>query len=180
MPDVIYKATLLAIALGAVAANAINIYSGALSFLTLGLRWSLTFRRAVVALVAGGLSLAIGLIFAANVGPGSRYEEFLLVIGYWIAPWLGVVFAQWWLSRSVPVASAAFYDSSRNPLSGLLAMLIGLVVSIYFFADQALYLGPVPKAYPALGDLTFLVGFAISAGLYLVFTTSRKARLNDA
>ena len=175
MPTVVYQATLLAIALGAVAANAINIYSGALSFLTLGLRSSLRFRRALVALAAGGLSLAIGLAFSANVGPGSRYEGFLLVIGYWLAPWLGVVFTHWWLNRATPSSPAALYDSRRNPLSGLLAMVISLTVSVYFFADQSLYTGPVPLRWPALGDLTFLVGFLLAAVLCLLFSRFRSS-----
>jgi NCS1 nucleoside transporter family len=180
MPTLVYQATLLAIALGAVAANAINIYSGALSFLTLGLHWSLRFRRAVVALVAGSLSLAIGLAFSANVGPGSRYEEFLLVIGYWIAPWLGVVLTHWWLNRRQPLATSALYDSSINPLAGILAMLIALLASVWLFADQALYAGPVPLHYPALGDLTSLVGFVAAAALYALFSALRRSMAASA
>lgn len=170
MPDFVYKATLLAIALGAVAANAVNIYSGALSFLTLGLSWSLRFRRALVALLAGGLSLAIGLIFSANVGPGSRYEEFLLVIGYWLAPWLGVVFTHWWLTRHHPLPQSIYNDRARSFFPGFLSMFIALIASVALFADQALYSGPFPRAFPAFGDLTFLVGFLLACLLYLGFS----------
>src|SRR5947208_1434749 len=38
MPDVVYYASLLCIAIGAIAANAINIYSGTMSFVSLGIR----------------------------------------------------------------------------------------------------------------------------------------------
>src|SRR5215831_12414658 len=47
--------TLLAIALGAVSANVLNIYSGALSFTALGIRLPLSMRRAIVALGFGVL-----------------------------------------------------------------------------------------------------------------------------
>src|SRR5205085_2583205 len=84
-------AVLVGIAIGAVAANVLNIYSGAMSFLTLGIRLPLRLRRALVALASGSLGLAIGLIYKAQVGPGSHYENFLLAITYWISPYLAVV-----------------------------------------------------------------------------------------
>ena len=53
MPTLVADLVLLAIAIGAISANAINIYSGTLSFLALGFRLSLTLRRAIVAVVFG-------------------------------------------------------------------------------------------------------------------------------
>jgi nucleobase:cation symporter-1, NCS1 family len=60
----------LGIAIGAVAANALNIYSAAMSFLTLGIRLGLKQRRAVVALLFG----VVGFLVArtGSVGPGSK------------------------------------------------------------------------------------------------------------
>jgi purine-cytosine permease-like protein len=175
LPHWLYLATLLAIALGAVAANAINIYSGALSFLTLGIKLSARLRRALVALGAGALALFIGLVFSANVGPGSRYEDFLLLIGYWIAPWLGVVFAQWWLTRHASLATPALYDRHRNPLSGTAAFLVSLALSVFFFSDQVLYVGFIPTHFPALGDLTFVAGFFLAAALYMLFAALARS-----
>jgi NCS1 nucleoside transporter family len=48
LPSVLANLTLLCIALGAVAANALNVYSGALSFLCLNIRLPLAWRRASV------------------------------------------------------------------------------------------------------------------------------------
>ena len=53
MPSVLGDFTLLAIALGAVAANALNIYSGAISFTAIGFKLPLAARRAIVALGFG-------------------------------------------------------------------------------------------------------------------------------
>jgi NCS1 family nucleobase:cation symporter-1 len=169
MPDVLYKATLLAIALGAVAANAINIYSGAMSFLTLGVKLSMKQRRAIVAVLAGVISLGIGLYFQANVAPGGKYEGFLLVLGYWIAAWLGVILTDYWMRGGNFGNERVFYDRSYNPWQGAAAMIIGAGVSIYLFSNQSLYTGPVPTAIPNIGDLTFVVGFALSAVLYYAF-----------
>jgi NCS1 family nucleobase:cation symporter-1 len=44
---------------------------------------------------------------------------------------------------------------------------IGAAISIVLFANQALYTAPVPKALPAIGDVTFLVGFAAAGLLFL-------------
>ena len=167
LPGFVYTLTLLAIALGAVAANAINIYSGAMSFLTLGIKMSLQQRRAIVAVAAGVVGLVIGIYFQANVGPGSKYESFMLVIAYWLAAWLGVLLTDYWLRRGNFGDEEVFYDRSYNPWQGPLAMLIALVVSIGLFADQyPFYVAPIPANYPALGDLTFIVGFLLSAGIY--------------
>ncbi|MDE3101839.1 MAG: cytosine permease [Chloroflexota bacterium] len=169
LPDLLFKATLLAIALGAVSANVLNIYSGAMSFLTLGIRLPLHQRRAIVAIASGVLGLVVGIAFQANVGPGSKYEDFLLVISYWIAPWLGVVFADHVLRRGDFGDESIFFSRTHATWAGFAAMLIAGVVSIYLFAAQALYTGPIPIAAPQLGDLTFLVGFVLAFVLYAAF-----------
>jgi NCS1 nucleoside transporter family len=167
MPDLVYKLTLLAIALGAVAANAINIYSGAMSFLTLGIRLTLQQRRAIVAVAAGAVGLFIGIYFEANVGPGSKYESFILTIAYWLAAWLGVVLTDYWMRRGNFGDEGVFFDRAYNTWQGWVAMLVALVVSVYFFADQyPFYVAWVPKNFPGVGDLTLEVGFILSAGLY--------------
>jgi nucleobase:cation symporter-1, NCS1 family len=47
------KATLLAIAIGAIAANSINVYSGAMAFVTLGIKLPLHIARALVTVFFG-------------------------------------------------------------------------------------------------------------------------------
>ena len=173
LPDLLYKATLLAIALGAVAANVLNIYSAAMSFLTLGFESSLRQRRAIVAIASGVLGLVIGTVFEANVGPGSKYEEFLLVISYWIGPWLGVVLTDYWL-RHGQFGDGTVFFARRERWAGPIAMLVAGVVAIYLFAAQAVYTGPVPLAVPQIGDLTFLVGFVLAAVLYAVISRSSR------
>ena len=53
-------------------------------------------------------------------------------------------------------------------------------VSIFFFSNQAVYLGPVPKALPQLGDLTFLVGFVLSALVYYLLNMRVRERQRAA
>ncbi|HKN99753.1 MAG TPA: cytosine permease, partial [Pseudonocardiaceae bacterium] len=84
LPTWLADLTLLAIALGAVSANVLNIYSGAMSFLTLGVRMPLVLRRALVALVFGVIGFF--LAWSGLQDAGSKYENFLLIIAYWIGP----------------------------------------------------------------------------------------------
>lgn len=168
LPGLLATLVLIGIVAGAVAANAINVYSGAMAFLTLGINLPLRLRRAIVAIGAGVVGLLIGILFQANVGPGSSYENFLLIIAYWIGPWLGVVFADYLIRRG-DYDEAALYSRSYSAWAGVISMLIGIAAT-YFFWDQGPPLSPgklpglgaVPLAAPQLGDLSFLVGFAVA------------------
>jgi nucleobase:cation symporter-1, NCS1 family len=183
MPDLVYYPTLLCIAIGAVAANAINIYSGTMSLVSLGIRemgLTLRQRRAALAIIAGVIGYAGGIIFQAQVAPGGKYEGFLLVISYWIAPWLAVVFVDYWLRRGDYGDESIFYDTRHNRWQGFVAMAVGLVVSVWLFSNQALYVGVVPNANAAFGDLTFIAGFVISGALYYVFNLGLRKQMSEA
>jgi NCS1 nucleoside transporter family len=172
MPTVLAKLTLLCIAIGAVAANALNIYSGAMSFMALGLRLPTHIARGIVALVFGTIGFFVALDGLNNV---SRYENFLLVIAYWIAPWLGVVLVDRLLRPNIDRA-AIVGDTRYQNWAGPIAMALGMVISIWLFANQVKYTGWVPKHHPAFGDVTFEVGFLISAVTYFVLVKVLRPR----
>jgi len=155
--------TLLAIALGAVSANVLNIYSGALSFTAIGIKLPLALRRAIVALGFGAIGFFLAWSGLHNAA--SRYENFLLIIAYWIAPWLAVYFCDLLLRRN-PHENLLF-ATRRTNWAGPVAMLIGMGISIWLFSNQTEYIGVVPSHVGAVGDLTFEVGFLITAVVYL-------------
>ncbi|MBF4633413.1 cytosine permease [Agreia pratensis] len=167
MPGWISSITLLAIAVGAVSANALNIYSGSMSFLAIGIKIPFERRRAIVALGFGVLGFVIALLAMSDAG--ASYENFLLVISYWIAPWLGIVLADRWLRRGTAVLALVVDEKNkyRNP-AGIIAFVIAAVVSIGLFSNQAVYVGLIVRSTPEIGDLTALVGFALAAVLYVV------------
>jgi len=176
MPTPVADLVLLAIAIGAISANAINIYSGTMSFLALGFRLSLTLRRAIVAIVFG----AIGFVLAwTSLDDQSKYENFLLVIAYWIGPWLGVVFADWYLRRQHRVDGFLF-DNAHNPFAGWVSMLVAGTVSILLFANQLKFQGYLVRDHPALGDIAFEVGFVLAAALYALLFSRQRDRTDEA
>jgi nucleobase:cation symporter-1, NCS1 family len=166
LPTVLADLTLLAIALGAVAANVLNIYSGALSFVAMGIRLPLALRRAISALVFGIIGFILALTGLHDAG--TKYENFLLIIAYWIAPWLAVVLCNQWLRRGHDDEGLLF-DTTHSNWAGPVSMLIGMGVSIVLFSNQTEYVGVVPKHYPSAGDLTFEVGFVVTALVYLIW-----------
>src|SRR5580658_10267025 len=155
--------TLIAIALGAVSANVLNIYSGALSFTAIGFKLPLSARRAIVALGFG--TIGFFLAWSGLHDAGTKYENFLLIIAYWIAPWLAVYFCDLLLRRNPH--EALLFDTRRTNWAGPVAMLIGMGISIYLFSNQTEYIGVVPSHVGSVGDLTFEVGFLITAVVYL-------------
>jgi nucleobase:cation symporter-1, NCS1 family len=176
MPTWVGDITLLAIALGAVCANALNVYSGSMSFLALGFKLPLSLRRAIVAIVFGVAGFFVALSGLSDAG--TKYNNFLLVIAYWIGPWLGVFFADQFLRRGKNVAGFLF-DRRHNPWAGVAAMAISMGVSIWLFANQTDYVGVLPKHHPAFGDLTFEVGFVLAALLYAVFFRLQRTRTTE-
>ena len=163
LPTWLGKLTLLCIAVGAICANALNIYSGAMSALAIGFRTSLHRARAFVAVGFGILGFLLALAGMGNAG--ENYENFLLIIAYWIGPWLGVVLMDRWLNQGADFAAIA-QDRTWTNWAGPIAMLVGIVVSVWLFSNQSNYTGPIPSAHPQVGDITYLVGFLLAAAVY--------------
>jgi purine-cytosine permease-like protein len=189
MPSVVYYLTLLCIAIGAVAANAINIYSGTMSLVSLGIRemgLNLRQRRAVLAIIVGVIGF-VGGVYLESKGYATTYTNFLLLISYWISTWLAVVFVDYWLRRGDYGDESIFYDTSYNRWQGVLAMAAGLVVSVVLFANVSGLpdwlnnsIGLITKRNENLGDITFIAGFLITAVLYYVFNLGLRNQARAA
>jgi nucleobase:cation symporter-1, NCS1 family len=161
--------TLLAITIGAIAANALNIYSGAISFTAIGVKLPLHIRRAIVALGFG--TIGFFLAWSGLSDAGTKYNNFLLIIAYWIGPWLAVVFCDALLRRrrSTEENERLLFDKKYTNWAGPVAMAVGAAVSIWLFANQTEYTGVVPKHWGGAGDLTFEVGTVLTAVIFLTW-----------
>lgn len=175
LPGWVSALTLLAIAVGAISANALNIYSGAMSFLTLGIKIPFQKRRAIVALAFGVLGFIVALLALPDAG--ATYEGFLLIIAYWIAPWLGVVLTDRLLRRGTEIRDIVVDEKNKyTNWAGPIAFVVATAASILLFSNQVFYQGVVVKAFPVVGDLTAPVGFLLAGGLYaLLFVLTKPA-----
>jgi nucleobase:cation symporter-1, NCS1 family len=169
LPTALADLTLLAIAIGAIAANVLNIYSGALSFVAMGIKLPLALRRAITALVFGLIGFVVALTGLHDAG--AKYTNFLLIIAYWIAPWLAVVFCDQFLRRhdNLGQIERMLFDRHHTNWAGPVSMIVGMAVSITLFSNQTEYVGVIPKHWPAVGDITFEVGFVLTALIYLTW-----------
>ncbi|MFW0787274.1 cytosine permease [Gordonia sp. CPCC 206044] len=172
LPSGVADLTLLAIAVGAVAANAINVYSGAMAFVTMGFRLPMALQRALVSVFFG----VVGFLVAwwALADAAESYEAFLLLVAYWIGPWLGVVFADRLLRREPP-SLTLLYDPRYANWGGFASFVIALLGSVLLFCNQEKFVGYVARAVPELGDVGAFVGFASAFVLYLLLARSKVA-----
>ncbi|MFE5080504.1 purine-cytosine permease family protein [Streptomyces mirabilis] len=166
LPSWLGDLVLLSIILGGISANALNVYSSAMSVTSLGLRLPAWLGRGVLVVVSGVAGTAAA--WASLSDAGHAYEAFLLVIAYWIGPWLGVVLVERWLRTRTPDDEPArrLGDRAFTNWPGITALLVGVAVSVPLFSNQEKYVGWVPKHWASFGDITCLVGFAVSAALY--------------
>ncbi|MHB8332995.1 MAG: purine-cytosine permease family protein [Candidatus Dormibacteria bacterium] len=224
MPGPLAQVSLLAIAVGTASANALNIYSGAMSALVVRVDRSPWVRAviagAIFAIVTAGVlleanatlvsqkqaPLASWLVPAAAVlvavvvavavrfrmrrwqaavlvgGLGgllsiggsdpavaaTQYTNFLLMLSYWISPWVAIVLIDWYFKHRGSYELRALYDQGGTVRAGAVAWVLGLAASIPFM-NQSWFVGPVPTAYPQLGDLTYFVGFIVAGVIFAIF-----------
>ena len=171
MPTLIAAIVLLAVLAGSVIGNSLNVYSATMSFLSLPIKISSSARRTIATVVFGA---AGGVVAYFGLQDPSRYTNFLLIIAYWVAPWLGVVFMDQYLRRNHTV-SGFLFDKKHNPIAGVVAFVAALVISVWLFSNQVMYVGLVPAQIPAFGDSAPAIGFVLAAVIYAVLFKFQKS-----
>jgi nucleobase:cation symporter-1, NCS1 family len=166
------KLVLVAVVLGTLTANCMNLYSGALAALV---AFDVHVRRALAALAVGVLGALLATGGAVWSDMASYYTNFLLLLSYWASPWAGVVLVDLWTRGSAPA------DPQRVPRwrAGFAAWIVGLVASAPFW-NQAWFAGPIAHAYPQLGDLSYYVGFLVAGGAMLVLLRIERVAATTA
>ena len=172
LPGWLAQAVLVGIVLGSICANVLNIYSGAMSFVTMGVKLGSGRSRALTALVFGILGFFLAH-WAIN-SPANKLEAFLLTMAYWIGPWLGVIAADKLWRKGASVEGLLF--AKRENFAGPVAFIVGAGISIWLFANQTYYMGTVPKNHPGFGDIAFPVGFVLSFLVYSLLGRKQAQR----
>ena len=157
----------LAIVLGGVAANVLNIYTNALSALVLDIktnRW-----KAVV--VGGIVSFFLAMFGGGNFG--GFYGTFLLLLDYWITPWLGIIAVDFFIIKRI--SHKTLGSLPRVSWQAILSYAIGILVSVLFIPSIS-YVNYVGPASLLLGgaDFSYFVSFIISAVLYYLLMRKHK------
>jgi NCS1 family nucleobase:cation symporter-1 len=159
---------MVAIAIGTIAVNAMNDYTGSLSLQAAGLK----IPRVYSAIVVGVLGFLFTLFLQYNGDFAGNFINFILFISYWITPFVGVVLADWWL-RGRKADGNSIVDFNRLPMGtvALVALVVGFAVGIPFQNSSLGYTwgGPfnyVTATYLHGADLAYYVGGAVAFLIY--------------
>jgi len=163
--------TLLAIVLGAVAADALNLYTNSLSALVLYNKAG----RVQTVFLAGIVGFVLALIGSSNFG--GFYQSFLLTLDYWITPWIGVMVGAFFVKKVMSgVESAPPFLKA-----GLGAYVLGLAVSVpfmnltsYCFPSGCLtYVGPIANLIGG-ADVSYFVAAIAAFAAYALIARREK------
>ncbi|TDO17552.1 NCS1 family nucleobase:cation symporter-1 [Mycobacterium sp. BK086] len=162
---------LLVIALGSVASNAMNDYSGSLALQTVGVR----VRRPVSAVVV--VVIAFALIMWLHSGDmAARFQGVLLFVSYWIPAFVAIVAIDWrYRSAGRDTVNPATEVTARtNGLVALGAFFVAFAAAVPFMHTN-LIVGPVATALHG-ADLAYFVNFLVAAAVYGGYRLTRARR----
>src|SRR6266516_2689567 len=156
---------LVAIVFGAITSNSMNDYTGSLAFQALGAR----LRRPVIAVIVAVIAFAAILWMHAGDTSG-KFQNVLLFIGYWIAPFCAIVMIDWHYANHI--YTPGFLRDAlnlRNLHIGWPALIAFVVAfgAMVPFMNTSLVVGPVAHALDG-ADLAFYVGFLVAGVIYYV------------
>jgi NCS1 family nucleobase:cation symporter-1 len=167
---------LIVLSIGVTTANAMNLYCGALSTMTLGQTlipsWSPgAVARTVISIVIFALSLAGALLGKSSFL--SNYENFILLLLYVLVPWTAINLVDYYLLRHAHYDVDSFFRHD----GGIYGRVNGVAIGCYVlgilvqlpFIDSTLYTGPVALAMGKV-DLSWIAGLVITAPAYYWFS----------
>ena len=173
---------LIVFSVGVAAANAMNLYCGALSALTFGQtllpRWSPGPRaRTVLSLLLFALSLMGAVLGKAEFL--ANYEHFILLLLYVLVPWTAINLVDYYLLRHGIYDVPSFFRLDggiygRINLAAVTCYGIGILVQLPFIAS-ALYTGPVARAIGGI-DLSWIVGLVVTSPVYYWLARRSQSR----
>ena len=175
--QIVASLAMVAIAIGTVAVNAMNDYTGSLSLLAAGLRIKRIYSAATVAV--------LGFLFTLVLNTGdfaTNFTNFLLFISYWISPFVGVVLADWMLRRrQADSSSIVNFSTLPSGTVALIALVVGFVIGIPFQNSSLGYSwgGPfnyITANYLHGADLAYYVGGGVAFVIYWVGSRSALRR----
>lgn len=180
----------IVLSLGIAAANAMNLYCGALSTITvlqtLFPSWSGKARaRALIAIVLCGLSLAMALFGQRNFL--TEYTNFILLLLYVLVPWTAVNLVDYYLICHGKYDVDSFFRRDGGIYGrfngiAIFAYLFGIAVQLPFVATD-LYVGPIAKKLGG-ADISWVVGLVLTSLFYYVgrmsFSENAFAPLSDS
>ena len=169
---------LVAFTIAMLPTNAMNLYCGALSTLTIGQTLAPRWSPGAAARTIVVIGLVLAALLLSLLGKDSflvNYTNFILLLLYVLVPWTAINLVDYYLVRhgDYDVASFMRQDGGvygRVNVAALVCYVFGILIQVPFMSTP-LYSGPVAAALHG-ADLSWLVGLALTSPLYLVLAKS--------
>jgi nucleobase:cation symporter-1, NCS1 family len=159
MPDWLKAPLLIAVIIGTISANILNIYSATMSALALGIKLKQHLAALITGIIGTLISVAAANSFVAT------YTNFLYLLGYWIMPWISITLL-------------CHFTRRRSRLGNVSAAFVSWVATLVLsepFWNQTMHTGWFAANYPQFGDSTFVESFILGGILYLALSTPDPA-----
>jgi NCS1 family nucleobase:cation symporter-1 len=157
---------------GIAGTNAMNLYCGVLSTITLVNTFIPNWRagpiaRVITAIIITIIGLAIALFTAANFL--ANYTNFILLLLYVLVPWTAINLVDFYLVRHGDYDVAAFFTPEggiygRFNKAAIFCYLLGIAIQLPF-VSTAMYTGPVATALNGV-DISWIVGLVVISPIY--------------
>jgi NCS1 family nucleobase:cation symporter-1 len=154
----------ITIVISIIPSNAMAMYSGGLAALAMGIRLK-RWVSALLTAATGALLISFG-----NGSLTATYTNFLLLLSYWIVPWLGVVLCDFYYGK--------LNSSNKNITKGWMgsvSFLCGIIASIPFM-NSTLYVGHIASKYLNGADISYLISLIVSVFVYMIIIKSKENR----
>ncbi|MBS0966749.1 cytosine permease [Acetobacter okinawensis] len=142
-----------AIALSSITGNSFNDNTASYSLISAGFH----IPRVAAAILTA--TLGYGLAVAGAGQYTTFYTDYLMLTMYWIAPWTGIVLADWYCTAHTPRPTPAGWTRGASIFTITTALTIGL------FSTSSVYTGPIAR-WLGGADIGYYVGFFVAAGCY--------------
>lgn len=120
-------------------------------------------QRLIAPVMVSAAGFLVG--WAALGDVAGNYEGFIMVLGFWVGPWLNVTLVDQYLRRRTDVTSL-LYDPSLSNRWGLFSILFAIVGSVCIYAIQIIDGGRLPHGGLSYACLGMLVGFYLAGLIY--------------
>ena len=151
--DLLGLLSMVAVFMSIVSVSSLDYYTGTLSLQTAGLH----FGRLGVLAITAVISFTVSMWFLyGGADLPTRAENFLLFIGYWIAPWFGIIVVDWIRRKGKVNAILLSTTKLHSGIPAAIALVVGFVSALPFSNTSIGY--NYVTAYPH-SPLRFLLGW---------------------
>lgn len=175
LADWYYVPFLVAVLGGTITNNFLNTYSSGLTLQALGVKWS----RAKSIRIDGTIATVAAVYAVFFYDFTSAFSEFLSLMVVWLAPWVGVFFADLAFRRGRYLPSellrergGAYWGRGGFHRNALVAWVIGIVAAL-LVTNSTRFQSPLSVHVLGGADLSVPVGIVVAAAVYALVTRGR-------